>query len=49
MNGVTENRAMDILSKVGSLVLIEDIGATKREVSTFFDVSERTLERVLEV
>jgi len=48
MNSVTEKRAMDIISKVGSLAMIGEIGATKEMVADFFDVSERTIERVLE-
>ncbi|WP_321329191.1 phage antirepressor KilAC domain-containing protein [uncultured Ilyobacter sp.] len=48
MNCVTENRALEIISKVGSLAMIGEIGATKKGVADFFEVSERTIERVLE-
>ncbi|GLI56404.1 hypothetical protein PM10SUCC1_19180 [Propionigenium maris DSM 9537] len=48
MNSVTESRAMDIISRVGSLAMIGEIGATKKMVADFFKVSERTIERVLE-
>ena len=48
MNGVTENRAMGIISKVGSLAMIGEIGATKGSVADFFEVSPRSIERILE-
>jgi phage antirepressor YoqD-like protein/uncharacterized protein YlbG (UPF0298 family) len=44
---IPDDRAMDILSKVGSLAFVGDIGATKDNVADFFEVSPRTIERFL--
>ena len=46
---VTENRAIDIISKVGSLAMVGEIGATKANVADFFDVGVRTIEKALEI
>ncbi|WP_320047209.1 hypothetical protein [uncultured Ilyobacter sp.] len=45
---VIEKKALEIISKVGSLAMICEIGATKEGVADFFEVSPRTIERVLE-
>ena len=45
---ISDYRAMDIISKVGSLAMIGEIGATKDGIADFFEVSSRTVERVLE-
>ncbi|WP_319369996.1 phage antirepressor KilAC domain-containing protein [uncultured Ilyobacter sp.] len=47
MDCVTDHRALEIISKVGSLAMIGEIGATKNSVADFFEVSPRTIERIL--
>jgi len=44
---VTENRAIDIISKVGSLAMVGEIGVSRKEVSNFFGVSTKTISRIL--
>ena len=45
---ISDEKSMDIISKVGTLAFVGDIGADKDSVADFYEVNPRTVERILE-